>query len=72
MQKLYTNNDIQKMMDHVNSNDTLRKQIISHVHENDGGAVSAVLADGYVERFDRYDSAVCENFIVAYEKVTGC
>ena len=65
---LYTSDDIQDMLDSCKKNVKLKEAVISHFTGRDKGAISDVLDDGYYERFDRYDSDICEQFIKAYEK----
>ena len=68
MQKLYTNDDIQNMLDVCGMDIKLKDAVLSHFTGADKAAMSDVFSDGYYERFDRYDSNVCEQFITAYEK----
>ncbi len=68
MKHLVTNQELQQMIKAVNSNDSLKQAILSHFEARDKSAIIDVLRDGYYERFDRYDSAVCEEFITAWEK----
>lgn len=68
MKHLVTNQELQQMIKAVNSNDSLKQAILSHFEGRDKSAIIDVLRDGYYERFDRYDSAVCEEFITAWEK----
>ena len=64
---MYNNDDIQAMIDKVNQAGIADK-ILAHISEYDKGAVRHVLETGYYETFDRYDSDVCEQFILAYER----
>ncbi len=64
---MYTNDNIQDMLMEVNSNNSLKEKVLAHFTGRDLSAVKDVLDDGYYERFDRYDSDVCEQFIRAYE-----
>ena len=68
MQKIYTNEDIQDMLTAVKKSDTLRTKILSCFSEDDRAAMADVLDEGWYERFDRYDSDVCEQFIRAYNE----
>ena len=61
----YTNDDIQIMLNQTIKNPDLKERIRSHF-KGDLPALNDVLSDGYVDRFDRYDSDVCEQFISAY------
>lgn len=63
---MYNNDDIQGMINDVNKDNTAAK-ILAHINEYDRDAVREVLRSGNYETFERYDSAVCEQFIRAYE-----
>ena len=63
---MYNYNDIQNMIEKVNAEGTA-EQILDHITDHDKAAVREVLRSGYYEDFDRYDSDVCEQFILAYE-----
>ena len=66
-QGLYTNNDLQRMIEFINNNQVIRDDFIKRLPKNaDGRAIEDVLDDGYYERFDRYDSDVAEQFIDMY------
>ena len=65
---LYNNDQIQDMITKVKNDPNLRKKVIQNIPEWDKRHVQDVLDDGWYERFDRYDSAVCDEFIRAYEK----
>ena len=67
MQKIYSNDDIQDMISEVNKNLKLKEKLLAHFSGSDLHAMQDVLNDGWYERFDRYDSDVCEQFIKAYE-----
>lgn len=64
----YSNDDIQNLIEEVNKDNALKERILSHFDNRDLVAIKDVLSDGYYERFDRYDSDVCEQFLSAYEK----
>ena len=64
---MYNNDDIQEMIERVNADGTVDK-ILEYVNVYDQDAVRDVLESGYYETFDRYDSAVCEQFIAAFEE----
>lgn len=67
---MYNNNDIQDMISKIRRDSDMKKAVLDMIsNERDRAAVRDVLSDGSVERFDRYDSDVCEQFIRAYEKV---
>lgn len=67
---MYNNNDIQDMISKIRRDSDMKKAVLDMIsNERDRAAVSDVLNDGSVERFDRYDSDVCEQFIRAYEKI---
>lgn len=65
---IYSNDDVQKVIEQVNADSDLKSRILSHLNVVDRNAVCDVLQDGWYERFDRYDSDVCENFLLYYEK----
>ena len=65
---MYNNDDIQKMIQTVNSNRETFNPFLDEINSRDRGAIERVLSDGWVEAFDRYDSDVCEKFITAFEK----
>ena len=65
--KIYNNDDIQEMIKETKSDEKLRNAILAQLSGRDKAAVEDVLAEGWYERFDRYDSDVCEQFITAYE-----
>ena len=67
MQKFYSNDDIQDMIEEVNKSARLKENVLNHFSGSDLFAMRDVLNDGCYERFDRYDSDVCEQFIKAYE-----
>lgn len=68
---MYDYNDIQRMITECRNDADLRKRVKSHFKGMDFDAISYVFDEGYYEAFDRFDSAVCEDFITAYEKETG-
>ncbi len=68
MQKMYNNDDIQDMIEECNESNELKEAILNNFSGADKRAMIDVLDDGYYDRFDRYDSDVCEQFIRAYEK----
>ena len=65
---MYTSHDIQKMISEVKTDpnflDLLNNSGISGA---DKAAIAHVLKTGWFETFDRYDSAVCEQFIRLYK-----
>lgn len=65
---MYDNNDIQKIIDELNVNKELKEKVMSFVNPFDSDSVLYVLNEGYTEAFDRFDSDVCEEFLIAYEK----
>ncbi len=67
MQKIYSNDDVQDMISEVNKNLKLKEKLLGHFSGSDLHAMQDVLKDGWYERFDRYDSDVCEQFIKAYK-----
>lgn len=67
---MYSNDDIQEMITKCNNDKELKKKVLKEVPEFDAGAVESVISEGWYEEFDRYDSAVCEHFINAYERAT--
>ena len=64
----YINDEIQDLIEKVNSDNTLKRKILSYFEGQDLYAMEDVLDDGCCERFDRYDSDVCEQFLTAWEK----
>lgn len=72
MKKIFDSDDVQLMIEQVNKYKTVRECLFSHlktISAADRGAIKAVLEDGHYERFDRYDSDVCEQFIRAFINV---
>ena len=67
---MYNNDDIQKMITKCKNDAALREKVLDGVSSHDKFSVADVISDGWYERFDRYDSDVCEQFITAYEKAT--
>ena len=67
---MYNNDDIQKMIERVNNDDT-RDLIMDCkcISDFDYRSIDHVLESGCAEDFERYDSDVCEQFIRAYEEV---
>lgn len=65
---MYNNDDIQRMLSECKKNSNLKDDVLRQFDGGDLMAVEDVIMDGYYERFDRYDSDVCEKFITAYEK----
>lgn len=68
----YNNDDIQKMLETLR--DPEHKQAFLQnltCSPRDKLAILDCIADGYYERFDRYDSDVCEIFIATYEAWLG-
>ena len=73
MHKMYDNHEIQEILSRL-ERDTNYKQLFLKVAKrqmssSDYFALLDVIGDGYYERFDRYDSDVCEQFLQIYEKV---
>ena len=76
MVKLYNNDDIQRMITAVKRDKELCAKLfeqlaIMGVCMSDTVAIGHVLKDGWYETFCRYDSAVCDHFIRAYELAKG-
>ena len=67
---MYNNEQIQEMLTTVKNNSALKERVLAHFHGIDAGPIRNVIADGWLEAFDRYDSDLCEQFITAYEKET--
>ena len=66
---MYSNDDIQRMIEKCSKNKAFKKKVLEGIEDfTDRRAVESVIEDGWYEYFDRYDSAVCERFIDAYEK----
>lgn len=70
-ESMYTTKDIQHMLNECNRDLDLKDRILSQFRGSDRFDMVAVFEDGYYERFDRYDSDLCEQFITAYEKIKG-
>jgi len=70
---LYTNDQVQDMLTQVKNDPKLKAAVLKCFARSpmDQSAVADVISSGWVERFDRYDSAVCDDFIRAWEKCTG-
>lgn len=73
MQKMYNNDEVQEILSRL-ERDTNYKHLFLKVAKeqmsnSDYFALLDVIGDGYYERFDRYDSDVCEQFLQIYEKV---
>jgi hypothetical protein len=69
---MYNTNQIQEMLNKLNTNQPMLKTFcakLEKLNASDRMAIMDVLRDGSVERFDRYDSDVCEQFISLYENV---
>ena len=69
--KFWTSEDLDNALQYVKARPYLIEQILTNISVSDRGAVRNVIADGWAEAFDRYDSDVAEQFIVAYEKLGG-
>lgn len=73
MNKLYTNNDIQKILDLLSNNTEYRTKFLqvafNQLNNSDYFAITNVIKQGYYEAFDRYDSDVCEQFLHVYELI---
>ena len=66
---MYTNRDIQKIISEVKDDPNFLDLLDnSNISGADKAAIAHVLKTGWFETFDRYDSAVCEQFIRLYEK----
>lgn len=65
----YNNDDIQKMLETLREPE-YKKAFIQNLtcSPRDRSAILDCIDDGYYERFDRYDSDVCETFIATYEE----
>ena len=64
---MYSNEQVQEMIVSVNRDCAGFEPFLGKINQRDQAAIRDVLSDGSVERFDRYDSDVCEEFIRAYE-----
>lgn len=71
--KLYDSNDIDAMLSCVSTNDTLKANIkaiaLKRYSILDVSQIFHCIECGYSESFDRFDSAVCEEFIRLFEDV---
>lgn len=70
---MYTMDQVQDMLTKVKNDPKLKTAILKQFGKGhmDQNAIADVISNGWVDRFERYDSAVCDNFIIAYEKCTG-
>ena len=69
---MFNNDDIQRMIEECQSDLTLKAKVLDGMaNTSDRLKASDVISAGYYERFDRYDSDVCEQFITAYLKAKG-
>ncbi len=66
------NEDIQQMLETLQDPDH-KETFLQNLtcSPRDKWAILDCIADGYHERFDRYDSDVCEIFIATYEEWLG-
>ena len=70
MQQFYNNDAIQRMLDDCKKNKSLANKILKQMpNDVDRRALASVFQSGWVEDFDRYDSAVCEYFIGLYDLI---
>ncbi len=68
---LYTNNDIQAMIERCYEDVRFGKKVLDGINSReDWSAVQRVISSRSYETFDRYDSDVCEQFITAYVNAT--
>ena len=67
--RFWNNNDLDRALQYVKSQPNVKEQLLNKIDVTDRGAVSNVIADGWAESFDRYDSDVAEQFISAYERI---
>lgn len=66
---MYTEKDIQKMLDECSLNMALADAVTDGIsNERDKSAVRRVINEKVAEFFYRYDSDVCEQFITSYER----
>ena len=76
-EKLYSQDEIQDMLTACKKDSKLKKKVLANIISKgplgaqDKAAIGAVIDSGSVDDFYRYDSAVCDKFITAYEKVMG-
>lgn len=69
---MYTSKDVQNMIEKVATDHKFMRFVSnSGISNADFAAIAHVLKTGWYETFDRYDSAVCEQFIRLYEKYTA-
>ena len=69
---MYNSDQIQDMITTLKSDNARLKifcERLEKVNADDRIAIMDVIRDGWYERFDRYDSDVCETFIRLYEEV---
>lgn len=67
MANLITQVRLQEMLTECHNNNDLRDNVEFHFNGSDYMDICDVIDDGYIERFDRYDSDLAEQFIRAYE-----
>ncbi len=68
---MYNNEQIQCMLDDLSNTPARKELFMSKLNCGyaDKLAIQDVICDGWYERFDRYDSGVCEIFISTYESI---
>lgn len=70
---MYNNHEIQEILSRLEREPNYKHLFLKiakvQMSSSDYNALLDVIGDGYYERFDRYDSDVCEQFLQIYEKV---
>ena len=70
-EKLYSMDEVQDMITACRKDKELAKKVVAGVNgARDQAAVRNAIASGWYESFLKYDSAVIDKFITAYEKVS--
>ena len=68
---MYSNNDIQNMIQAAKAN---KQQFFDRIDgasisQADKIAIKSAINDGWYEAFDKYDSEVCDHFITIFEQI---
>ena len=68
--QFYNGDDIQRMLSYLKANKSARAKFqksLKGYSEQDISHINFVIDECYAEEFDRYDSAVCEEFLNTFE-----
>lgn len=69
--QFYNNTDIDHMLVYLRANrraNEMFKKVINGYGSQDVNAILGIIANGYSESFDRYDSAVADIFVRSFEE----